>query len=525
MPDAIVIAQFERRLVELGCPPRPLEERVRELAEHYEDLKQAALDEGLPEREAEGQAVARLGDPITLAENAVTLIRQSSWWGRHPIIGFCLLPFPVFILGWTACWVSLFWLCRILGWVFCPSYVLDDQTFVGLNDEPKVFSSIADRLTIAVSLITTLTVVAILCKKARRAALGLNWMLIVCASCAFINFFSSAAIRANGASVTLSCGFYWYPWYPAQWFCSAAPLLVALVLFVRQRQMEHQLAAIQMNPRLRNFQWTVQGARRPFYRVPTYWLMAVLTLAILGATVYGIRAASAEKLRQARLKSEIWPAERAVTLALLKERQATIPPSVEETISLKPYLNKALTDSINSPGNNLAALPPGIHTFGGVSFDVEGRIQLAWAPLPVGRKNFPARVEIPISSKCSKIDILHGAEWMTTPGMKVARLVLNYADGSKAQLEIIGAKDVLDFWGPIYNTDSGDDRYTTSPDTELAWAGTNPAIEKRRPQFSLRLYRTTFINPQPDKEIASVDFVSALRDAAPFLVGLTIEKP
>jgi hypothetical protein len=43
MPDAIAIEQFERRLVELGCPGRPLRERVEELGDHYHDLKAAAL--------------------------------------------------------------------------------------------------------------------------------------------------------------------------------------------------------------------------------------------------------------------------------------------------------------------------------------------------------------------------------------------------------------------------------------------------------------------------------------------------
>jgi hypothetical protein len=43
------------------------------------------------------------------------------------------------------------------------------------------------------------------------------------------------------------------------------------------------------------------------------------------------------------------------------------------------------------------------------------------------------------------------------------------------------------------------------------------------PESSLRLYRTTFTNPQPDKEIVTMDYVSAMTEAAPFLVGLTVE--
>ena len=33
-----------------------------------------------------------MGEPVTLAEQAAAVLRQSSWWGRHRILGFCLLP-------------------------------------------------------------------------------------------------------------------------------------------------------------------------------------------------------------------------------------------------------------------------------------------------------------------------------------------------------------------------------------------------------------------------------------------------
>ena len=47
MRDAAVIGQFERRLVELDCPATRLRHQVRELADHFEDLKLSALEEGV----------------------------------------------------------------------------------------------------------------------------------------------------------------------------------------------------------------------------------------------------------------------------------------------------------------------------------------------------------------------------------------------------------------------------------------------------------------------------------------------
>ena len=97
MPSAGPLTQIERRLTELACPPGQLRRKIRELAEHHEDLKRDALEEGLPEADAEARANELLGEPVALAEHLAAALRQSSWWGRHPIIGFCLLPpFAIF---------------------------------------------------------------------------------------------------------------------------------------------------------------------------------------------------------------------------------------------------------------------------------------------------------------------------------------------------------------------------------------------------------------------------------------------
>jgi len=46
----------------------------------------------LSEADAEARADAQLGEPAALAEQLALVLRRSSWWGRHPFIGFCLLP-------------------------------------------------------------------------------------------------------------------------------------------------------------------------------------------------------------------------------------------------------------------------------------------------------------------------------------------------------------------------------------------------------------------------------------------------
>ncbi|MGA2656823.1 MAG: PDZ domain-containing protein [Verrucomicrobiota bacterium] len=63
-PAPQVIAQFERRLVELGCPARELLRQVREIADHYEDLEEAVLIEQLGTNAPAYAAGLRKGDLI-----------------------------------------------------------------------------------------------------------------------------------------------------------------------------------------------------------------------------------------------------------------------------------------------------------------------------------------------------------------------------------------------------------------------------------------------------------------------------
>ena len=262
-----------------------------------------------------------------------------------------------------------------------------------------------------------------------------------------------------------------------------------------------------------------------WYATPTFWITTVLSLALFAVTFKPFAYVLNETVRIKEVSSRVWPVERAATLALVKSRQSIAPLAGEKTISLKPFLNATLGDSVDEfKGNNLAELSAGIHTFGGVSFDVPGRIQLAGGEGTSPNRRFPTRVEIPVSFKCSRLHLLQGADNVGNPGDKVAWLVLHYQNGTQARMDIIDGQNILDFWGPTYNTSSYD-RYTTSLDTELAWIGSNPEIKKQSPEFSLRLYRTTFINPHPELEITSIDYVSALSGASPFLTGLSIEKP
>jgi hypothetical protein len=523
MHDAVARGQFERRLVELGCPASRLREKVRELAEHYQDLKEAALEQGLTEAEAQAWAEAQLGDAVLLAENAVAMLRQASWWGRHPIIGFCLLPLLAFTPAWVCCAGALTGTCWLLGRMFGPAYQIDDNTVRAMSANPEMFRSLVAPANEALTFSAILLAALVFCWLARRAAVGMKWMATACLLCAL----DGVVNYANIAPGLVTVGFTSLSPF---WYDSILPLSVAAAVFFRQRRMENRLAPIPAERRAiarQEPQRTVARSQSVF-RMPTYWLMALLAPAGLACAVFVEVMSAQDAAEKLYLKSKVWPAERAATLQQLAARRSASECANPILIDLKPRVNASLlatTDGVaGARENDLAELPSGVHTFAGVPFEVEGRIQLLGKRLVESGRSFPAEVKhISIARRCGRIHLLHGASAARNLDEKIARLVLHYQDGSQAEIGIVTGADVLDWWGPIYYTEAGEERNTTSPGTELAWAGSNPWIKKRAPELSLRLYRSSFANPHPDREIASMDYVSTLSEAGPFLLGLTLE--
>ncbi len=535
MPEALIIARFERRLIELGCPARRLAERVRELAEHHEDLKAAAREEGLSEAEAEARASAQLGNPVLLADNAMWLLRQSSWWGRHPIIGFGVLPIISFVPIWALCWAVSLGVCWLAGRVG-PAYRFDLSLAGALSDDPKMFNQFAGPLNMGIMLLAMLVVVVLFGWLARRSAVGMKWLLAVCTVCATDSLFGYSGIHPHSFDVRL-----W--WNSSDWFHNVAyaaiPAWFAGLVWLNRRRQLRRLAWVKAHgmeeafaggqKRSAGFQPMIEKPSwlRETSSSPTTWVVTFLILAI-AVLVVGNQVGRGHK---ADLRAKVWPAERAATLTRLHARMAVPVAAGEETINLKPFVNASLADAVgNLRENDLKELPMGVHTFGGVAFDVAGRVQLAGQQVSEKSKKFPWRVNhLPVAGKCAQIHLLHGAKNVTGDNRCIARLVLHYADGSRADLNINTGEQVLDWWGPIYHTDASLGSEATAPDTELAWAGSNPGIRHRLPDYSLRLYRTTFANPHPDREITGLDYVGCpdvknADGAASFLVGLTVDR-
>ncbi|HZV36536.1 MAG TPA: hypothetical protein VFB72_18305 [Verrucomicrobiae bacterium] len=524
MPEATPIRLVEQRLVELACPPAILQRKIRELAEHREDLKREALEEGLSEDEAEERADKLLGEPYALAEHLAAALRQSSWWGRHPIIGFCLLP-PFIIL-----------LCLFLGlWLgdMITRLILTPDQLNALADDSAGLAFF--RLVLqGIYYCAIVVAAALFCWLARRTMTGLKWALAASGICALHGWLFWVQVRPHN----ISAGYNYPPRGAGHWAAILVPLAVVLFFWWRKKRFMARLGLgkvrwKELRKKYRNAvkNGAAQKLAMPKKRflTPTTIIATILLLAIVSLVWLAKKADAEDAARTAELHEKIWPAERAQVMEQIKARQSVKETKGETTIDLRSKVTIPLGKT-----NSLAELPSGIHIFGGVPFDVEGSVQL-WGrgfadpdkKYPDSGRKFPERARgIAIRRKCARIYMLHSVGFVKDEmrGQTVAQLVLHYADGSQEILNIKIGEQVQGWWGPIYKTDADPGLCeTTAPGTELAWVGTTPSMQERSPESSLRLYKSTFDNPHPDRELLSIDYVSTLTNAAPFMVGMTVE--
>ncbi len=186
-------------------------------------------------------------------------------------------------------------------------------------------------------------------------------------------------------------------------------------------------------------------------------------------------------------------------------------------INLVNYYNAMLTQSWHGgTGNNLAALPTGLQTFGGVLFDVRGIVQLGSKAQSV--KKFPSEVKgIKIHQRCKALNFLHavamGSE--ADDGKIVGSYIVHYATNhTRADIPINYGDDVRD-WHVLPKEKPAEDT------NALAWSGTNAGANVSI--RSVRLFQMKWTNVTPDIQIESIDFISAMGTAAPFLVAITTE--
>jgi hypothetical protein len=231
MRDPNPIEELRRRLVERGCSTKTVRHIVRETAEHLEDLQQAALRQGLPPTDAAKQAETQLGDPVKLAEQHTAVLRNASWWGRHPILGFAVLP----VMSAPFLWILFMCSGMVFGMEVATggnNWQAMQHGFANPENLPFAYAGIIATTFAGVALVSTF-----FCWLTRRAALGFRWTLITCVlisiNALLLKFELVPPVAATCAALIFA-----YGWIPNGLSLGSAgiPLLIVGLAYVRLRR-------------------------------------------------------------------------------------------------------------------------------------------------------------------------------------------------------------------------------------------------------------------------------------------------
>lgn len=179
--------EVQRQLLFHGLPAVRIDRVMRELAEHWEDLRAAALEEGFSETDAVVEADKRLGEPEQLAAEVIAGLRRGSWLGRHPILSVCVLPLllPLLLMGVVA--MPLYWFGKLTGLTLWYD--------PGPADVALMFWVM--RTMYYAALIAS---VLWLCWRCWASGLGVRWVVAICSWCALaaiLRFFDADPVSRN----------------------------------------------------------------------------------------------------------------------------------------------------------------------------------------------------------------------------------------------------------------------------------------------------------------------------------------
>ena len=166
------------------------------------------------------------------------------------------------------------------------------------------------------------------------------------------------------------------------------------------------------------------------------------------------------------------------------------------------------------PLMDLRGLQAGDYKFNGVPFRVEkGNACFIMKNKKLPSENLPNGGKVELKGKADMLAFLHSGGWLE-PDIKHATYIIHYADGSKAELPIIGGKNIWDWTAPADRVD--DQKY------DPALGLTLHAVSVPSPQFvRVNVWMTIWQNPHPDREMVELE-VKGENEGIPGLLGVSL---
>ena len=171
-------------------------------------------------------------------------------------------------------------------------------------------------------------------------------------------------------------------------------------------------------------------------------------------------------------------------------------------LDLSKHYSKCF-DNPKSADSNFSGFA-GRRMFDGVPFLVNGRASLYGEEVSrdsgKSRADFPDFIGIKVGRAFDELHLLHTTQWSDVEGMTIARVRLNYFDGTRHELNIGYGVHVRD-WQRLQSEER---EAVTDSNTKVIWRGTGIAKFKA----SQRVFKSMLVNPFPSKRVDTIDFVS-----------------
>ena len=121
---------------------------------------------------------------------------------------------------------------------------------------------------------------------------------------------------------------------------------------------------------------------------------------------------------------------------------------------------------------------------------------------------------IPVKQKCARIHFLHATGWQAGSGTHIANFVIRFTDGRRRFIPVLYGQDVRDWL--VQENEKPEEKLETEVWSESGEPGSTNGNAHR-------LFMSTWENPFPEAEIDTIDYVSSMGEAAPFLVAMSVE--
>lgn len=217
--------------------------------------------------------------------------------------------------------------------------------------------------------------------------------------------------------------------------------------------------------------------------------------------------------------AQLAPEDRTIPEQLDRCRAALIPARDPATPPQLLDLTRAYTHSFDLlQHRDFAGLPRGRQKLGGIEFDLRGMIQLDHRAERADQAGpFHPMAVVGVGQRCRALHFLQATEGEPRiDGSTVARWIIHYADGSAREWPVIYGEHVRDWWWWT-NEEPLEAKQAT-----VVWRGRAP-FWNLPGSDGVRLFKSTWTNPQPDVEITQFEYRIGETAMKPLVIAITAE--